>query len=839
MPVDMLRRQGCVLCPRDRVELHSPKMAPSGADEPGVLCLGDAPGLDEDRRGEPFVGRAGRLLRSHIPRKWENFVAYSNVTQCWPGKVSDTTEVPLECCRPRVTADIERLQPVAIFGFGNLALRWAIGEARVMLWRGRRLPVQVGAHSCWFYPMLHPSDVLQRQEEQGWGDDEELFGWDLKRAFGELHRLPEPVVHSAAEARRGVTSITGAEPGAMRKVREWLAYAGQASHSGVDYETNRKRPYARGAKVLSAAVSVDDEALSFAFDHPEAGWSANDRAELTVAWTEFLSSDVVKVSHFAGFEQEWSGVMFGRDLVRASVWEDTASQTATLDERVGDHKNGPLSLGWQTLQNFGINIKKLSNLDRKNLEAEPLDAVLPYNGIDAKYHDKLWVAQNVLLVQRGLHSRYEFMNRRIPTVVMTQIKGIAVDPVVTAELAARYGRELSDIDAKIAMMQEVVSFESRRHGAPFNPGSGPDVKDLLRSELNIFLDSADEAALAEVDHPIASAIVRRRKIAKRKSTYVDAYMESFIGHDGKRKDGYLFPDGMLHHNLNTLFAETGRSSADEPNVQNVYKHTEEGKEVRKQIKPRPGHVYVSVDQGQIQGRNIAMESRDPVYCKMLWEDYDIHKEWAERLSRRYPAVVGGKKNFTDKDIMKEFRQKVKNKYVFPLFFGSKAESVCEPLGIPIEYVQPEYNEFWRILAGIRDWQEIKRKQYREHGLVSSLAGGIRRAPLSFNKIINSPIQDDEAAIVFNGYNRLSELDDWALQPIMEIHDDLLFEIPVEEVEAKTRVIVTEMLRCDFDWICVPLQVEVSIGEDWLHMEEVWKVRSDSWLGEPVRQKLFC
>jgi uracil-DNA glycosylase len=845
IPIDMLRRNGCLMCPLDRAELHSPKISPSGSDNPLVYILGEAPGELEDKQGKPFVGPSGRLLRSHIPERYQSKVRFSNTTRCWTGPGNpDPTDVQTECCRSLGISDIEQTKPKAIFGFGNHALLWATGQTRITQWRGRRLPVKIGSHVLWFYPMLHPSFVLHTQgDDQRRGDElEQLFSWDMARAFAELERLPEPFVHSVAEAKRNVELVEGSEPGALRIVREFLQMAAKAEHVGMDYETNGRRPYAENAKILSAAVSVRDRVLAFAFDHREARWSRSDRAELSVLWTEFLISPVPKVSHFASFEIEWSAVMFGREIVRASRWEDTASQAAVIDERVGDHKNGPLSLGWLTQQHFGLNIKNISNLDRANLDNEPLEEVLMYNGIDSRYHDYLFVAQNKILKEKRLVNNYEHMLRRIPTVVLTQIKGVPVAQDVTEELADEYSSQLKEIDYEISLDPAVIDF-GRTRGEAFN-ASAPRQVGQLFSAMGINLgDSADEEALKKIEHPLSPLILKHRKLTKRLSTYVHAYSRpGHIWSDSSvtpSDKGYLWPDGLLHSNLNTLFARSGRTSADEVNYQNVIKHDEEGKEVRRQIKARPGYIQVSADQGQIQARNIAMESRDPVFCKMLWEDYDIHMDWAERLSRAYPDAVGGKKNFTDKEVMKKFRYKTKNNFVFALFFNAQLPKLASGMEIPESYLAPEFRQFWKIFSGIKEWHEKLYKEYRETGTVHSTGGFVFHAPLSPNQIVNWPIQNDEALIVLDWMSRLSEKEIWELQPNMEVHDDLIFELPLDSSFHKNiETIVTEGLRCTFDWINVPLSLEVSIGENWLEMHEEAKFRSDLWLNQPIRAKEY-
>src|SRR5262249_26087596 len=141
-------------------------------------------------------------------------------------------------------------------------------------------------------------------------------------------------------------------------------------------------------------------------------------------------------------------------------------------------------------------------------------------------------------------------------------------------------------------------------------------------------------------------------------------------------DSVIYPDKLVHAQFNTFFAETGRLSCEDPNLQFFPKREEATRELRLPISAPPGCYVLAIDYGQIEARVIAMFTKDKNFVKSLWERYDVHMEWAERLSRAYPNRVGGSKNFTDKKVMKNFRTDIKNQWTFPLFFGAKLESAA-------------------------------------------------------------------------------------------------------------------------------------------------------------------
>ncbi len=805
-------------------------MLPSGAKRPEVYILGASPDEQADKSGAPFAGRVDRFLRGFIPHEWRTKVRMSNTINCYNGSKEPTT-VETACCSSRIVSDIEKTAPKAIFGLGAVALQWAIGEARITLWRGRRLPVKVGEHVCWFYPMDHPRYVLDKLQEPGFHQEDQIFGFDIRNAFAEVPELPEAVVHTKEQAQANLILIKGDEPGALARLEKFLLKAAQAPQCGVDYETTvPARPYYPEAKILTAAVSAGKEAMAFGWDHRENGWSAKDKKRLRDIWIQFIRTSKRKCVHGLSFEQEWTGKLFGIDLLQEirDTWEDSLTQAFTINSwAAGDRgvKNGPLSLGWLTTQHFGLNIKKLAKVNVTNLDNEPLEAVLRYNAPDARYHEWLFLAQQKILKKMGMQEQYQNLLERVPTTVLTKIKGVPVNQRITKKLDEEYSAELIEIEKEIRDTEDIQWFEKKTKET-FEISKNQQILKLY-AFMGTPLKNADENALKEVDNPLSDPIIRWRKVSRRHN-YVKGYM---LG-------AGLWPDGLLHPDYSTAYVGTTRSSSFDPNLQNVIKHDEVGKRVRRQLEAPPGYALVSVDQGQIQWRNIGMESKDKTLCKALWEDYDVHMDWAERLAHAYPDKIGGRQNLKDVKVMKMFRQDVKNKWVFPWCFGAQQKSVEGYLEVPEDTFKREYRLMETTFSGIADWKESLYKLYDTEGYTTGLSGFRRPAPLSRNEIVNSPIQGDEAIILFDGFNRLSKRGDTLLQANIEIHDDLIFILPLDGLYDYVKIIISEMLQCSFGWICVPLSVEVAVGQHWLHMEEVYKVRSDKWFEQPHKQFRF-
>ena len=823
-PTELLHQKGCQLCTLDRESkyLEHPKMPATGVQKPIIYILGEAPGKQEDHLGRQFVGASGAFLREFIPKEFTDVIRWNNSVNCHPKDDRDPTSLEIECCRPRLVKDIEESQPEAIFGFGGIALQWA-DRSNTFAWRGRRFPIKVGKHSCWYYAFHHPMYLihLQRQNNGRPSNYELAFKVDVKRAFKEVAEgLPEPVIHTEAFARSDNLCVAGHGSGDLSVVKDFLERAGKEDYCGVDYETSHLRPYFDGAIILSAAVSTWDQTLAFAIDHPSAGWSDKERETIKKHWKKFLLSGTRKCVHSLHFEQEWSAFFFGQEVLRQSRWEDSLTQAYILDER-----KDCLSLEFLGQLHFGINIKKLtSGLNKNNMKAEPLAKILPYNAIDAKYHLYLFATQDLLIDEQGLRQPYEEKLRQIPTCVLTQLAGLPVDYDQVNHQQREHQNKIQDIESKIYTLPEIAEFK-RRTGRDIKLGSDEDVLILLKEILGQEVKSTDKKVLEGIKHPFAPLEISWRNATKMLSTYIERLLEK-----------NAFPDKKYHPNFGTCFTDTGRLNSD---FQNWPKRDEKDKELRRQIAMKGQGLFASLDYGQIEARLICCASRDPAYSKATWDGLDVHGHWARRLAKVYPSAIGGIEGLNDAKMMDKFRDKVKNKWTFPIFFSAVLNSVSGYMDIPADVLAPEYDAFWREYAGVKQWHERILNKFRDMGYTECLNGRRRRAPLGLGQVVNSSIQGSAADIVMDAMNRLSEKEIPALQPKLNIHDDLTFWF-VDENELCDHIdtIIDEMLNIQFPWLCVPLTIDLSVGPNWCDMEKIEVFSSDKRLGYPVRAKEF-
>jgi uracil-DNA glycosylase family 4 len=818
-----LRRHSCNVCPLNNIKNHSPKMEPSGSKTPTIMIVGEAPGEQEDINAKHFVGKSGRLLRGHLPEEWRERIRWSNAVNCRPPDNRTPEAIELSCCKPRLDKDITATKPKAILGFGMVPLAQIVSPdskyRKISLWRGRRLPVKVGDHVCWYYPMFHPSYILRaphykESAKNGYGtEDGFAFAFDIQRALWEIdNNLPEPVIHSVEDAESDIELVED-----INRVAELLEEAGNELTAGVDLETNGLRPYIKGAKILTMGVSSRKGTFAFPVDHSQATWTKLERKQLDVLIKRFLyESKCKKLVHNLAFELEWFGFFYGTGCFYASFWECTLSQAYILDAR-----RGGLSLDFLCFVNFGINLKAISGLDRANLDKAPLQQVLKYQGIDAKYHRLLFLAQRPRIKEDDLEEVYEHQMRRIPALVLTQMQGVPVDQSVVADLRKKWEARAKTAEKEIMEDESILRFEKKKK-RKFLPSSPPDVNYLMKEILGLELESSEKGELAHVDHPIAGKIVAFREAWKVISTYI-------VPCDAKSEESNIFPDGLLHPIFSTTTVVSWRTSSTDPNAQNYPKRDEERKEVRAQIRHKDRNMrVVSIDYAGIQARNVAMESKDKKLVDVYWHEYDIHTDWMDRILKRYPKWIK-KSDLNNKEKMKGYRYLAKNRFVFPSFFGAQSFTLSEGLGIPKDISEELREEFFDEFRDIKKWHEDLDNFYYQHGYVTGHSGFKCRAPIAANQRINLPIQGDESIIVLDALCRLSEMEDPRYQPMLEVHDDLTFLWPKNEVEKRLEVVVQTLINVPFEWTkIVPIEVEASWGEDWINMTEIGKYANNKW-----------
>ncbi len=827
IPIESMRKMGCKACPLSSEKLNSPKMDPEGTESPLIYILGEAPGQEEDKDNLPFTGKAENLLKSQFSSSFlRNYVRLGNTIKCSPPSGRSPEFRETECCRNYVAEDIERSKPRVIIGAGNAPLSWATDFNSATLMRGRLIPVKINSHVCWFYSILSPYFVLKRLGKYNKSEHELAFEKDLQWIIHNLDTLSEPeYVESGYDD--GLILIEGRDLYDFRKLEDTFNSLLKNNENAIDLETNALRPYIQDPKIYMCSIGTITETVAFPLDDPRC-WTEPLRKKAWGLLGDFIVESGKKIAHHLAFEMEWLSFFYGKSIAYLTEWGDTMAEAHTLDERVG-----VLGLEDLTGLHFGFNLKKQSDVDPVRLLEFPVRSGLRYNGMDSKWTHGVHLKQRELLENHpSLLWEADHQERLQPALVFTQQRGLCLDFNTVQSLEAIYSEELLELERKIQKTPEVKKY-TEKYGT-FLITSPQAVSTMLKEickRTEVVTESgklsSDEDILKLIpgrEVPSAPLLLEHRQLSKVQGTYIVPVKE--------RK--FVYPDNKLHTKYNSLRAVTGRLASEEPNVQNFPKRKR--REVRSIVVAPPNHWMVACDYGQIEARVFAMASEDKNLCDALWTGYDIHGFWADRVLEAYPKKKDiiireyGVDSDDKKVIRKKARDEMKNMWVFPQFFGSSFRSCAADLQIPEDVAEDLSKEFWDNFPGIMKWQKWLMNFYQKNLYVETLTGRRRRGIMTKNEMLNHPIQGTAADIVKESQIELAFtatlLDDEILQPVLNVHDDLTFYIPDSGLESYLTPIAKIMCRPRFDFINVPIILEVQVGESWDSLEEVAVYKSN-------------
>ena len=442
-----------------------------------------------------------------------------------------------------------------------------------------------------------------------------------------------------------------------------------------------------------------------------------------------------------------------------------------------------------------------------NFRDVPLDQATEYAAEDADITLQLKGKLNKELMDKQVaHLMQRLEMPLVPVLSAMEMEGIRID----ADFLGSYSKELEilskDLEKNIYDMS----------GANFNIASPKQMGEVLFDHMKIDPKAkktktgqykTDEATLQKLaaEHEIVSKIVDYRKVNKLRSTYVDALPK------------LIHPKtGRVHTSYAQAVAATGRLSSTNPNLQNIPIRTDMGKEIRKAFVPRDdNHTLLAVDYSQIELRIVASVAEDPGMMEAFNAGLDIHTATAAKV---FGVEVA--------DVTKDQRYKAKS-VNFGLIYGQGAFGLAQNLGIKRGEAKELIDAYFEQFGGVKTYMDDTIKYCREHGYVKTLMGRKRFIPdinsnnqtvvgFAERNAINAPIQGSAADMIklamINIHNRFSKMD-IGTRMLLQVHDELLFDVPKNELEEITAVIKEEMERAMP--LKVPVIAEAGHGANWL------------------------
>ncbi len=517
------------------------------------------------------------------------------------------------------------------------------------------------------------------------------------------------------------------------------------------------------------------------------------------------SRGVIKVGDNAKFTRQ----VLAQRRVEIAPFDDVMLMSYVLDAGRSAHNIETLADRWLGHQTLAYGELTGSGKAARRLDQVEIGKVLEFSAEKVDATLRIWQILKPRLVAEHMTTVYETLERPlVPVLARMEARGISIDR-----------NELSRMSGDFAQRAAALEHEIREiAGEEFNPGSPKQLGDILFGKMGLpggkktktgaWSTSAsvlDE--LAEEGHVLPQKILSWRQISKLKSTYTDAL------------PNYVHPDTKRVHTCYALAATTtGRLSSSEPNLQNIPIRTEEGRKIRRAFIANEGMKLVSADYSQIELRLLAEVADVPALRQAFRDGVDIH---AMTASEMFDVPVQG----MPADVRR--RAKAIN---FGIIYGISAFGLANQLGIEREEAGAYIKKYFERFPGIRAYMDETKDFCRRTGYVETLFGRKCHYPdikasnasvRAFNEraAINARLQGSAADIIRRAMVRMEgALSKHKLnaQMLLQVHDELVFEVPEDEVAATLPVVrqVMEDASHPAITLSVPLQVDARAAHNW-------------------------
>jgi DNA polymerase I len=629
---------------------------------------------------------------------------------------------------------------------------------------------------------------------------------------------PQALAASRIEAARNA-KIDRSKYETVRKLdrlKQWIARAHELGVVAVDTETTGLDPMQAELVGISLALAPN-EACYVPIAHKangggeglfDAGLAPDQLAEkaaLAALRPMLEDASVLKVGQ--NLKYDW--LIFAQRGIDLSPHDDTMLMSYVLDAGKGGHGMDTLSEKW--LGHTTIHFKDVAKSGKTTMTFDnvAIDKATEYAAEDADVTLRLWQVLKPRLVAEHVNTVYETLERPlVPVLAAMEKRGISIDRQVLSRLSGEFAQKAAGLEHEIQKLA----------GEPINPGSPKQLGDILFGKLQMpggtktktgqwSTGARELEELAEQGHELPQKILDWRQVSKLKSTYTDA-LPTFVNPQTKR----------VHTSYALAATTTGRLSSSDPNLQNIPVRTEEGRKIRRAFIADDGCKLVSADYSQVELRLLA-EIADIAALKKAFRDgLDIH---AMTASEMFGVPIKG--------MPAEVRRRAKA-INFGIIYGISAFGLANQLSIPREEAGAYIKKYFERFPGIRDYIEETKAFCKKNGYVVTLFGRKCHYPdisasnpsiRAFNEraAINARLQGSAADIIRRAMVRIEpalKKAKLSAQMLLQVHDELIFEVPENEV-AKTLPVVKKVMEdapMPAVSLSVPLAVDARAAHNW-------------------------
>ncbi len=507
-----------------------------------------------------------------------------------------------------------------------------------------------------------------------------------------------------------------------------------------------------------------------------------------------------------GQNMKYDAKIFARVGIAVAPIDDTMLLSYAL--HAGLHNHGMDALSERYLDHVPIPIKPLLGAGKSMITFDKVkveDAV-PYAAEDADITLRLWQTLKPRLHVAQVTTVYETMERPlVPVLAQMEMYGIKVERDVLSRMSNTFAQKMAGLEADIHALA----------GRPFNVGSPKQLGEILFDEMGLeggkkgktgaYATGADVLEdLAAEGHELPSRVLDWRQLAKLKSTYTDALQE------------HINPDtGRVHTSYLIAGANTGRLASSDPNLQNIPVRSEDGRRIREAFVADEGKVLLSLDYSQIELRILAHIADIDALKQAFFDGLDIH---AMTASEMFDVPLD--------EMTPDIRRKAKA-INFGVIYGISGFGLARNLRIPRKEAQGFIDRYFERFPGIRTYMDATVEFAKEHKYVQTLFGrkihtpemGSKgpRAGFAKRAAINAPIQGTAADIIRRAMIRMpAAIDGLPAKMLLQVHDELIFEVEEGAVDAVTKVVrdVMEGAAMPAVKLDVPLIVDAGTGANW-------------------------
>lgn len=441
--------------------------------------------------------------------------------------------------------------------------------------------------------------------------------------------------------------------------------------------------------------------------------------------------------------------------------------------------------------------------NKKKIEEIDLERLAFYSCEDVDFTFRLFkIFQKKLAKEKMLERIFkEIEMPLISCLAQMEMWGVRLDKQFLKDLSKIFETNIKELEKEIYKLA----------GCKFNVNSSKQLKEILFKKLKIstrevkkiqtgFSTAASELAKLRLAHPIISLIEKHRELAKLKNTYTDA-LPRLVN----------IKTGRVHTSFNQTVTATGRLSSSDPNLQNIPVKTEIGRQIRRAFIAEKGYYILSCDYSQIELRVMAHLSQDQNLIKAFERDEDIHAATAATLFKK----EAGKISFEERRVAKTIN--------FAVMYGMSPYGLAQTLTCDVEEAKEFINKYFENYPSIALYIKKTLDFARKNGYVKTLMGRRRYLPelvhsqgiataAAERMAINAPIQGLAADIIKIAMQKILPLLSQETKMIIQVHDELVFEIKKEQVK-KVAKEIKKIMENAFK-LCIPLKVDVSYGENW-------------------------